>query len=52
MWVIYGVQLLDLTKMAKMPATGWPMSITYLSVVVGGIYGAAMSVYRLLKGGF
>lgn len=52
MWVIYGIQLLKLTKMAKMAATGWPMSVTYLSVVIGGIYGAAMSLYRLWKGGF
>lgn len=51
-WVVYGIQLMQLTKMAKMSATRWPMSITYLSVVIGGIYGAAMSVYRILKGGF
>lgn len=51
-WVIYGIQLMQLTRMAKMSATRWPMSIIYMSVVIGGIYGAAMSVYRLLKGGF
>lgn len=51
-WVWYGWQTVLLTARAKMPATGWPLSITYLSVCVGGIYGAAMSVYRLLKGGF
>ena len=51
-WVVYGIQLMQLTKMAKMSATRWPMSIIYLSVVIGGIYGAAMSVYRILKGGF
>lgn len=51
-WVIYGIQLMQLTKMAKMSATRWPMSIIYLSVVIGGIYGASMSLYRLLKGGF
>lgn len=45
-------QLLELTKRAKMSATGWPMGITYLSVVVGGIYGLAMSLYRVWKGGF
>jgi len=52
MWVIYGMQLMELTKKAKMSATGWPMGITYFSVVVGGIYGAAMSLYRIWKGGF
>ena len=52
MWIIYGTQLLELTKRAKMSATGWPMGITYLSVVVGGIYGLAMSLYRVWKGGF
>ncbi|MDD3253229.1 MAG: TRAP transporter small permease [Lachnospiraceae bacterium] len=51
-WVVYGIQLMNLTKMAKMSATKWPMSLTYLSVVVGGIYGIAMAVYRLVKGGF
>ena len=51
-WVVYGIQLMQLTKMAKMSATRWPMSIIYLSVVICGIYGAAMSVYRLMKGGF
>lgn len=52
MWVVYGIQLLQLTKMAKMAATGWPMSVTYLSVVAGGVYGMAMALYRLWKGGF
>ncbi len=52
MWVVYGIQLLELTKKAKMSATGWPMGITYFSVVAGGIYGAAMSLYRIWKGGF
>lgn len=51
-WIIYGWQILDLTKRAKMSATGWPMSVIYLSVLVGGCYGAAMSLYRILKGGF
>lgn len=51
-WVVYGIQLMQLTKMAKMSATRWPMSVIYLSVVIGGIYGASMSVYRILKGGF
>lgn len=51
-WVVYGIQLMQLTKMAKMSATRWPMGIIYLSVVIGGIYGAVMSLYRLLKGGF
>lgn len=51
-WVWYGWQTVQLTSIAKMPATGWPLSVTYLSVCVGGLYGAAMSVYRLLKGGF
>lgn len=52
MWIFYGFRLLELTKTAKMSATGWPMGITYFSVVIGGIYGAAMAVYRILKGGF
>lgn len=52
MWVAYGVQILALTQRAKMSATGWPMSIIYLSVVIGGVYGAVMSLYRILKGGF
>lgn len=50
-WVVYGMQLVIATGTARMAATGWPLSLTYLSVVIGGFYGAAMSVYRLLKGG-
>lgn len=50
-WVVYGIQLMGMSKLAKMAATGWPMSITYLSVVIGGIYGAAMAAYRIVKGG-
>lgn len=52
MWITYGAQILTLTQRAKMSATGWPMSTIYLSVVSGGVYGAAMSLYRILKGGF
>jgi TRAP-type C4-dicarboxylate transport system permease small subunit len=52
LWIVYGVQTAALTAHAVMPATGWPMPIQYLSLVVGGFYGAAMSLYRLLKGGF
>lgn len=51
-WVVYGAQIVQMTQKARMPATGWPLSITYVSVAVGGIYGAAMSLYRILKGGF
>lgn len=52
MWIVYGIQILHLTQKAKMSATGWPMSTIYLSVVIGGFYGTAMSLYRILKGGF
>ncbi len=52
MWVVYGIQILHLTQRAKMSATGWPMSTIYLSVVIGGFYGTAMALYRILKGGF
>lgn len=51
-WVVYGAQLVALTGKARMPATGWPLSLTYLSVAVGGVYGAAMSLYRIVKGGW
>ncbi|MBQ8081162.1 MAG: TRAP transporter small permease [Clostridia bacterium] len=50
-FVVYGLQLMHLTRRARMSATGWPMKITYLSVVVGGVYGACMSLYRVIKGG-
>lgn len=50
-FVVYGRQIVAMTSRARMSATGWPMSITYLSVIVGGIYGALMSLYRILKGG-
>lgn len=50
-FVVYGMQLVHLTRRARMAATGWPMSLTYLSVVFGGIYGACMSLYRVIKGG-
>lgn len=51
-WIVYGIQLVIATGTARMAATGWPMSLTYLSVVVGGFYGAAMSLCRLVKGGW
>lgn len=51
-WIIYGIQLVVLTGSSRMSATGWPLSLNYLSVVVGGFYGAAMSLYRILKGGW
>lgn len=51
-WIVYGIQLVIATGTARMAATGWPMSLTYLSVVVGDFYGAAMSLCRLVKGGW
>ena len=50
-FVVYGLKLMHLTRRARMSATGWPMKITYLSVVVGGVYGASMALYRVIKGG-
>jgi len=50
-WIVYGIQLMKMTKIAKMAATGWPLGITYLSVVIGGFYGGAMAAYRIVKGG-
>lgn len=49
-WVIYGIQTTILSQVSKMSATGWPLSITYLSIVVGGVYGALMAIYRVYKG--
>lgn len=40
-WVVYGMQLVIATGTARMAATGWPLSLTYLSVVIGGISGSA-----------
>lgn len=48
-WAYYGFTLVTLTKTARMSATGWPMSLTYLSVAVGGVYGIIMSLYRIIK---
>ena len=50
-FIVYGIQLMHLTRRARMSATGWPMKIIYLSVVVGGAYGACMSLYRVIKVG-
>jgi TRAP-type C4-dicarboxylate transport system permease small subunit len=49
-FVIYGAQTAILSRSARMAATGWPLSITYDSIVLGGLYGAVMSVYRIYKG--
>ena len=49
--VIYGINLMALSANARMAATGWPMNITYLSVVIGGIYGFFMAFGKVLKGG-
>ena len=51
-WIVYGIQLVAMTGTARMAATGWPLSLNYLSVVIGGFYGACMSLYRILKGGW
>lgn len=51
-WIVYGIQLVAITGASRMAATGWPLSLNYLSVVIGGFYGAAMSLYRILKGGW
>ncbi len=49
-WVVYGIQTTILSHASKMSATGWPLSVTYLSLVIGGLYGAVMAVYRIRKG--
>lgn len=51
-WIYYGMKLSIMMANARMAATGWPMSLTYVSIVVGGVYGFLMAVGRLLKGGF
>lgn len=48
--VIYGCKLVSLSSNAKMAATGWPLNITYYSVVIGGVYGFFMSLGRIVKG--
>lgn len=50
-WIIYGFKLALLTGKARMAATGWPMSLNYYSLVVGGIYGVIVSLGRIIKGG-
>ena len=49
LWSVYGVEVVRLTMRARMPATGWPMYLTYLSVVIGGIYGVLMAIDKLTK---
>ncbi len=48
--VIYGFRLVSLSSSARMAATGWPLNITYYSVVIGGIYGLFMALGRIIKG--
>lgn len=48
--VIYGLKLVSLSSSAKMAATGWPLNITYYSVVIGGLYGFFMALGRIIKG--
>lgn len=48
--VIYGIKLVSLSSNARMAATGWPLNITYFSVVIGGIYGFFMALGRIIKG--
>lgn len=50
-WIYYGISLSSLSSMARMSATGWPQSLNYISIVIGGIYGLFMTIGRLLKGG-
>ena len=51
-WIYYGISLSSLSSMARMSATGWPQSLNYISIVVGGIYSLFMTIGRLIKGGF
>ena len=51
-WIYYGISLSSLSSMARMSATGWPQSLNYISIVVGGIYGLFMTIGRFIKGGF
>ena len=48
--IVFGIKLVSLSSNAKMAATGWPLNITYYSVVIGGIYGFFMSLGRIIKG--
>ena len=51
-WVYYGISLSALSSTARMSATGWPQSLNYISIVVGGIYSLFMTIGRFIKGGF
>jgi len=51
-WIIYGVQIVKLTSKSRMAATGWPMGLTYVSLIVGGIYGVFIVLTKLVKGDY
>lgn len=51
-WIYAGWDVVQLTRMTRMPSTRLPMAVSYASVFVSGILGVIMSLSRLLRGGW
>lgn len=49
-FIIYGINLCIMMGTAVMPATGWPVWLTYSALAAGGVYGLIMSLARIIKG--
>ena len=49
-FIVYGIKLSIMMSTSKMSATGWPIWLNYLALVVGGIYGAVMALAKIAKG--
>lgn len=50
LWIWYGRSIIGLSGMNKLPATGWPIFIEYIPVVLSGIAGVVLTTGRMVKG--
>ena len=51
-WIVAGWEVVEMTRIPKMPSTQFPMAVLYGSVLASGVLGVIMSLARLLRGGW
>ncbi len=49
-WMYAGWEVVEMTMRARMPSTRLPQAVLYGSVFASGVFGAIMTVSRLLRG--
>ncbi len=51
-WIYAGWDVIDMTLIPKMPSTQLPQAVLYGSVFASGVFGAIMTISRMLRGGW